>query len=312
MKLKLRKFSPQSEGGSGIFQCFVVLIGKRNSGKSSLLKSLLAEISDKIDVCMGFSPTDDCNGVLSEIIPSGLVHRDLSESALQNLCDVQREQWKRGHGSEVALILDDMAHERKIFDSRVFKSLAFNSRHLHLTVFITLQEALSIGPAIRTNCDVIFTLAERMMSNRKRLYENFFGMTSFLEFCAILDKCTENYESLVLYNKTQSNDISESMFWYKADIDLPRRVQMCKKPFLKIHEHFSAEEQGAESKRFPAGSAIDHIVQADEEGCTKVVTQAREVELPELEDTKSFGFSNYRENHGSDDLISDAFAFDTP
>jgi hypothetical protein len=129
-----------------------------------------------------------------------------------------------------------------------------------------------------------------------------------------MDKCTENYEALVLFNKTQSNDISESLFWYRADLELCKKMQLCNRSFWRIHEHFSDE---TEDERFPAGRAIDNIVQADEDGRTKVAAQAREVELPEAiatrpeDDTKSFGFSNYRDQyHGSDDLRSDAFAFD--
>ena len=87
-----------------------------------------------------------------------------------------------------------------------------------------MQDAIALGPAVRGNCDVVIALAERMVGNRKRLYESFFGMTSFPEFCAIMDKCTDNFEALVLFNKAQSNDISDSLFWYKADMATAQHV----------------------------------------------------------------------------------------
>ena len=299
MKLRLRKFNPAGEGGDGIFKCFVVLIGKRNSGKTTLLRALLEEIKDKIDLVVGFSPTDDCNSALSDMIPSTLVHREVSEAVLRNLVDVQRDQWKNGRkGYEVALILDDCAHERKLFDSKIFKELAFNSRHLHLTVIMTMQYAVALGPAVRGNCDVVITLAERMVGNRKRLYESFFGMTSYQEFAAIMDKCTENYEALVLWNKAKSNNLSDSMFWYKADLTkMPSQGRISSDWSWELHNHFNVD--GKVSAEHPAGTPIDGVVQADEDDRT--VAKHRVVDLSPVQTSIV---------EEATDLQSDAFRFE--
>ena len=36
-----------------------------------------------------------------------------------------------------------------------------------------------------------------------------------------MDKCTENYECLVLDNTGPTNQINECVYWWKAKIDLP-------------------------------------------------------------------------------------------
>jgi hypothetical protein len=52
------------------------------------------------------------------------------------------------------------------------------------------------------------------------LYDTFFGgvFPTFDMFCAVMDKCTENYECLVLDQVTQSNKLEDVVFWYKATI----------------------------------------------------------------------------------------------
>ena len=41
---------------------------------------------------------------------------------------------------------------------------------------------------------------------------------TFEMFCTVMDKCTQNYECIVIDNSTRSNNIEEQVFWYKADI----------------------------------------------------------------------------------------------
>ena len=73
---------------------------------------------------------------------------------------------------------------------------------------ITMQYSLGIPPSLRTNVDYIFILRENIVSNRKRLYEQYAGMfPTFESFAQIMDQCTENYECLVINNNAKSNII---------------------------------------------------------------------------------------------------------
>jgi hypothetical protein len=40
---------------------------------------------------------------------------------------------------------------------------------------------------------------------------------TFEMFCQVMDQCTENYECLVINNNAKSNQLSDQVFWYKAD-----------------------------------------------------------------------------------------------
>ena len=243
-------------------------------------------------------------------MPSSLVHKDLSEDVMRRLIETQREQWKRGHGCECLLLLDDMASERKFFESKTFKELCFNSRHLHITVIMTLQYACAIPPCCRANCDVVVSLAERMFANRRKLYESFFGLCSYAEFDAIFNKCTADYEALVLWNKATSNELSDSLMWYKADLEAAKSAKISNANFWKIHEHFS-DLSGRTKAPGPEGSAlIDDVIHADEQGLT--VVNAREILMPPREDLRKKSPIPEGDESETDYIESEAFQFSMP
>ena len=82
---------------------------------------------------------------------------------------------------------------------------------------ITMQYSLGIPPSLRSNVDYVFILRENYVSNRKRLYEHYAGMFPTYEaFEQVMMQTTENYECMVIDNKTQSNKLEDQVFWYKA------------------------------------------------------------------------------------------------
>tara|TARA_B000000475_G_C15872419_1_gene396913 strand:- start:371 stop:817 length:447 start_codon:yes stop_codon:yes gene_type:complete len=96
--------------------------------------------------------------------------------------------------------------------------LFMNGRHWKIMLVITMQYPLGIPPNLRTNIDYVFILREPYISNRKRIYDNYAGMfPTFESFCQVMDQCTENYECLVINNNAKTNNLTEQIFWYKAE-----------------------------------------------------------------------------------------------
>ncbi len=76
---------------------------------------------------------------------------------------------------------------------------------------------MDIRPVIRTNIDGVFILRESNLRNRKILWENYAGcIPDFQDFCTIMDQITDDYTALYVNNATQSNDLKDCIFWYKA------------------------------------------------------------------------------------------------
>lgn len=67
------------------------------------------------------------------------------------------------------------------------------------------------------NADYVFVFNDIDHNNRRRLYENFFGIfPSRAIFDKVMDVCTEDYHCLVLDKRKTSNKVEDRVFWYKA------------------------------------------------------------------------------------------------
>lgn len=84
---------------------------------------------------------------------------------------------------------------------------------------------MDLPPAIRTNTDYVFMLTENSRNNREKLYKNFGGVfDNFKDFDECFKQVTENYNAMVIDNKSLSNSVQDIVFYYKATLDLRFRV----------------------------------------------------------------------------------------
>ena len=243
MRLKLRKFDPQVGGTSetGLVGNLCVLVGRRNSGKSTLCKDLCYHLQGQIDLAVVISPTEEANLSFSKVVPPAFVFREPDEKHLERLMEFQRKHKKQGKPQNMLLIIDDAAWDRKFFESKTFKQLAFNGRHLNITVIVTIQYCMCIPPAIRSQVDMVIQLNEKQLSNRKQFHENFCGMMSFEEMCAILDKTTVGFEALVVWNRSRSNALDDCLFWYCATPEHANSARLCADKYWTMAEHYDAD-----------------------------------------------------------------------
>ena len=218
MELQLKKFDITQIKDDKV----VVLIGKRDTGKSYLCKDILYYHSD-IPVGQVISGTEGANQFYSKIVPKLFIHDEFNTNIVQNMLKRQKLMIdKINDGEQVDprafLILDDCLYDNCWAKDKFMRSVFMNGRHYKLLFMLTMQYALGIPPNLRTNIDYVFILRENYVSNRKRLYEHYAGMfPSFEMFCQVMDQCTEDYECLVINNNAKSNKLTDQVFWYKAD-----------------------------------------------------------------------------------------------
>lgn len=222
--LNLQKFDMSKIGKGSV----VVMIGKRNTGKSFLTKDLLWYKRD-IPVGTVISGTEGANQFYSQIMPPLFIHEEFSPEIISNAVKRQKimvkkmQQQKEAYGQTnidpyAFVILDDCLYDASWTKDTNMRSLFMNGRHYKALLIITSQYSLGIPPNLRSNIDYVFILRENYISNRKRLYEHYAGMfPTFEVFCQVMDQCTENYECLVIDNTSKSNKIEDMVFWYKAD-----------------------------------------------------------------------------------------------
>ena len=223
MNLELKKFDMSEITSDKV----VVLIGKRNTGKSFLVKDLLYH-HRKVPIGTVISATESANPFYADILPSLFIHDYYTPEIIANVCKRQklivnkmRAEMSKFRESKINpfafLILDDCLFDSSWVRDNNIRSLFMNGRHYKILFIITMQYALGIPPNLRTNIDFVFILRENYVSNRKRLYEHYAGMfPTFEMFCQVMDQCTENYECLVINNSAKSNRLVDQVFWYKA------------------------------------------------------------------------------------------------
>ena len=223
--MKSIKFDPTQNQGP-----VIVLIGRRDTGKSFLVKDLLYYHQD-IPVGTVISGTEAGNGFYGSVVPKLFIHDEYNTAIIQNILKRQKvvlkeikkeiEMYKRRTSKidpRAFVILDDCLYDNSWSRDKMMRLLFMNGRHWKIMLVITMQYPLGIPPNLRTNIDYVFILREPYINNKKRIWENYAGMfPTFESFCQVMDQCTENYECLVINNNAKSNKLEDQIFWYKAD-----------------------------------------------------------------------------------------------
>ena len=233
----------------------VVLIGKRETGKSFLCKDILYNHSN-IPVGQVISGTEAANEFYSKMVPKLFIHEEYQPAIIQNILKRQKMMLEKSKANKsidprAFLVLDDCLYDNTWTKDKNVRSLFMNGRHFKILFMITMQYALGIPPNLRTNIDYIFILRENYMSNRKRLYEHYAGMfPNFEMFCQVMDQCTENYECLVIHNNAKSNKLTDQVFWYKAE---PHdEVKLGSRQFWEFgeREQSNSQEEGGMNQKY--------------------------------------------------------------
>ena len=155
----------------------VVMIGKRDTGKSFLCKDLLY-YHQNIPVGTVISATEVANSFYSSIVPPVFIHNEYNETIVERVLTRQGKIVAKNNEAEkngkpksdprAFLIFDDCLYDNSWTKSKHVRSVFMNGRHYSMLFLITLQYSLGIPPNLRTNIDYVFILRENYIANRKR------------------------------------------------------------------------------------------------------------------------------------------------
>lgn len=219
------KFKADAEGSGPV----IVLIGRRDTGKSFLVRDLLYHHQD-IPVGTVISGTEAGNGFYGKIVPRLFIHDEYNSGIIERVMQRQRivlRELKKQPAARLTsgpvdprsfVIMDDCLYDDKWTRDKLMRMLFMNGRHWKIMLVITMQYPLGVPPNLRTNIDYVFILREPYKANKKRIYENYASLfPTFASFEQVMDQCTENYECLVIDNNVKSNKLEDAIFWYKAE-----------------------------------------------------------------------------------------------
>jgi small nuclear ribonucleoprotein (snRNP)-like protein len=229
----------------------IVIIGKKDTGKSFLVRDILYHTQACFPIGTVISGTEVANEFFQLMVPSKLINDKYKPEIIENmikrqlLIKTQRNNDKKINGGSsnidprAFLILDDCLYDASWINQDSTRYVFMNGRHIDLMTIITMQYPLGVTPNLRTNIDFVFILREMYINNRERIYKNYAGMfPTFDIFCQFMDQCTENFEGLVICNGVQSNRIEDQVFWYKASDHPP--FKLCDDSLWRDNKPFSS------------------------------------------------------------------------
>ena len=249
--MKAISFRPDENKGP-----VIVLIGRRDTGKSFLVQDLLFHHQD-IPIGTVISGTEAGNGFFAAHVPKLFIHDAYNTAIIENILKRQKavlkqvkkeqEMYKKSSiDPRTFVVLDDCLYDNKWTKDVMMRLLFMNGRHWKIMLVITMQYPLGIPPNLRTNIDYVFILREPYIANRKRIYDNYAGMfPTFESFTQVMDQCTENYECLVINNNAKSNKLQDQIFWYKAQQHGP--FKLGSKEFWEISKNLGSDDEGEQS-----------------------------------------------------------------
>jgi len=262
--LKIQKFDIANIKQHKIVLC----IGKRGTGKSTLLREIMNAFSPNVDFGLAMSPTHDSCDCFMQHMPKSWVYDSFDVQRIDTMLKMQRERLKCGKSPRnLFLILDDCLYDKKNLKGVTIRDVFLNGRHAKLSVALASQYCMDMSPDLRSQIDYIFVLRETIYANRVKLWRYLFGaFETYNDFSKTLDACTENFGALVLDNTSRSNEIEKMVYWFKArhGDEMP--------PFRMGSEVFWRLSQKAE---VPSGSAAARANSSKEKEGKKVSTVVR-------------------------------------
>ena len=190
--------------------CFSLVIGRRGSGKSVLLKWLIRQSRNLFSEVFIFSPSS-FSGYWSDVLDESNIFLEYDEAWVQKLVDKmtglnkgknqQSPDFKR-----VMLVLDDViSSDAKSQTSKMLKLLATRGRHLGITCIISSQHINfgAVGPTLRNNSD--YTFVGKINRSSLEIVEDVYNLDMPKDkFIRFLHNNTNDHRFLVICSKASS------------------------------------------------------------------------------------------------------------
>jgi hypothetical protein len=204
-----------------------VVVGPPKSGKSTFLEDFCYYNKHRYPVARVFSGTEDtAHSKFARFIHPFYINSSWDEEdekkyiLRQKTCIAEEMRFPQGVN-----IVDDCTDNAKVFQTKLMKGIfKLGTQHFANAFFYSTQYAFDLKPELRKCISYAILFREPEAKERKKLYENFGGITgSFKMFNDLMDALTGDYTAMVIDKGNQkSNKIEDCVFWFRTVKDLPR------------------------------------------------------------------------------------------
>lgn len=197
---------------------FMVLEGKRRTGKSTFAKWLLQYYQDKFSLVWVMTHTKS-SGFWQEFVGSQFVFDGWSSRAIHLI--LQRNDkivTEYGEDSDISkkmgstlIILDDCI-EKDIFYDPAFINLAVEGRHHLLSIIFVTQDPKTVCPKVRDNSDVAVVFNLKTFRNKESIWHDFMNDVTKDEALGLLEKHCVDHNCLVCVQTNLNSDIKKNFY----------------------------------------------------------------------------------------------------
>ena len=191
------------------------LLAKRNSGKSCLLKYLVEAERYKFNKIFVICPTEKINRFYNDIVEDDCIFDNYNEKWVNKIIDKMTEINSNKPTKErknILLILDDVVCDHNFHQSPSLKKLFVRGRHINIAIILTFQYLNLIPPVARNNLDCLFVGQMNKQSIDLLVSEFISGDISKEEFIKMYNRCTKDYNFLVINNNSVKDDDLNSIY----------------------------------------------------------------------------------------------------
>jgi hypothetical protein len=274
-----------------------LIIGKRNTGKTTLLINLLYHRQQFLQFGIVIAGSIGSVVELRKACPDTFIFEAFDTDVLEEFW----KQVKRVNGRlrrrnlpmvNFYIILDDTGFDARMWGDKTLKAIMMNGRQYNLDVYICMQYIKGLDPSMREQVDYCYIFKTKSPENQKRIYDAFAGgmFESKYVFENVLKACTIDRRAMVVRNSDISNEDEQGAFdggilFYKGRKidDLPQFYigcdQMWRYHFQRYNEHYESDEEDGEAMDAKASSNLIALDPAPKRGQKmKVALRRKKVE----------------------------------
>lgn len=194
-----------------------IVIGKRDTGKTTLIKDLISKTCNEIPHGTIITATDKLT--YAGMVPDEQLHETYSPDIVKEVLNRQTQSVTAIEDRRAYFVLDNCMYDTSWSKEPLILALILNTQSYHLTVFLSMAYALAMQQTVRSNIDYVFIFKEPIAQNRKRLFEFYANVfPSYEQFCEVLDAYTTDHTCLVIDNTSSSTRLEDRVFYYKAAV----------------------------------------------------------------------------------------------
>jgi len=192
----------------------IIIIGKRATGKTTLIKNIISHIDDKYTKYIIFDPYLEHKNEFKYIEERSKIYDMYDE-------DILKINMNRKNDENKIIIIDNALYSPE--HNKTIQNHFMNCRFYEIGIILSVSYGAFIHANVVSNTDFIFIFRELNLSNQNYLYNRYFKslFTSFEIFIEFFKEflllCDISHNTcLVISNIAKTNNLEDKLFIYKA------------------------------------------------------------------------------------------------